>query len=138
MPHKVICPKCQKEFTIPPEHGDVWRMCPYCSEVNTAALVRTPPALGCLGVLLLLAGVLGGTVGTFLCFIGMQFSGHTQFLTFLWAWCSIAIFATGVRLLRASHKPNVAESPWGAGGAFICLLVLGICGWVFVFATCIQ
>ena len=41
MPLKVICPKCQREFTIPPEHGDVWRMCPYCSEINSAALVRT-------------------------------------------------------------------------------------------------
>ena len=140
MARLVICPRCQKTFTVPPEHGDVWRSCPYCSEVNPAALVRKEAGvsgLSCLGVLLLLAGAVGGSLGTLLCAFGIEFFGrHTQLLTLAWAMCSVAVFITGVRLVRANYKPSVVGSVWGPGGVFLVILLIGICGWVFVFGTC--
>ena len=142
----VICPRCQKTFNVPPERGDVWRSCPYCSEVNPAALVRKQPefnAASCLGVLLLLAGVLGGTLGTFLCYVVRDLSNpelrnQPHVLALIWALCSVALFGVGVRLMLARKQPKIAVSIWGPGGVFLVILLLGICGWIFVFGTCIQ
>jgi hypothetical protein len=136
MPHQVICPKCQKEFTVPPEHGDVWQMCPYCSDVNTAALVRLPSALGCLGTVLFASGICGGTLGTFLACLGIGLSRQSELLIWIWALCSVAIGAVGVRLLRADQKIAKASPIWGPGGMFAVIALLAVCGWVFVFAIC--
>jgi hypothetical protein len=133
---QATCPRCQKVFNVPPEHGAVWRFCPYCNEVNPEALIRRdagPSWQMGLGVLLFLAGFLGGTLGTFFCFLGVAFSRREQFLTAVWAAGSVALFASGAWFMKTANKPR-SGTVWG--GIFLMILTIGLCGWVFVIGTC--
>jgi hypothetical protein len=136
MPLKVICPKCQKEFTIPLEHGDVWQICPYCSEVNAAALVRKGAEPSCLGAALFVFGSFVVILGTYLCALGIQFSNRSQILTLIWAVSSVAVLLIIARVVSGRGAFNEATPRWGRSGVYLVMLLAAICGWIFVFATC--
>jgi hypothetical protein len=142
----MLCPRCGRTFDAPRDTERTWLSCPHCHEVNPEALVKRVRGglnwRGVLGVFLLLFGLLGATIGSFLCFLGLALFrlmrspyGDEYLLTAIWALGSVAIFAAGVRLLKAGEKP-FGGNAWGPWGVFLISLLMGICAWIFVIGTC--
>ncbi|HMF15689.1 MAG TPA: hypothetical protein VKE98_00710 [Gemmataceae bacterium] len=142
---KTTCPRCGKRFDAVNDAAVSWLSCPFCHEVNPDALVkRTPPNNNIFGGCLVGLGLLGVTLGTLLCWLGMTFdlSGQrpTKFLdiavTVLWAAASLAIMATGVFVISSETRRAIQKNYWGPGAFFLILVLMGFAGWIFAFSTC--
>jgi hypothetical protein len=95
---------------------------------------------GCAGVFLIVVGGLTITVGTFLCWLGMSLhpgkESAVTAITVVWAAGSLAVIASGWRLVSFARGRKAQATVWGPGFVFLVVMLLGFCAWIVAFATC--
>jgi len=141
---KIVCPRCGKLFAGPADRRRTWLSCPHCHEVNTDALLAGAGSAragwrAALGVLLLLAGFLGATFGTFLCYVGVTLGRVEEggFLTLLWLAGSLCLLASGIFMLRVGARLS-ARVAWGSSALLPFILLFGLSVWIAVIGVCSQ
>ena len=145
---EVTCPRCGKRFDAMINADVSWLSCPFCHEVNPAALVRRKAgAQGAdvsWGCLLVGLGFVAVTLGSFCIGLGMALRhlgrrDEPQFvdsaITLIWAVASVAVMVTGIFLMWSKQR-ILDRSFWGPGALFLILMLLGFAGWIFAFSTC--
>ena len=159
MAKQVTCDSCRRSFLVPEEIGDYWVLCPYCEKVNPRAQEHMQKALpakstksekwtiyGVVGTLLLIAGLLGGILGTPLVLLGSvlgpalrrseEARNYWYVMSGIWFVASVALFMAGTLLMRADARGSMAGFGWKALTVLLLALIAGVGGWVFVFETC--
>jgi len=150
---QVTCDSCRLCFLVPEEIGDYWVLCPYCEKVNPRAqqdLHRLGRGRGyfggcsflsVIGTFLLVAGVLGTFLGTIVVFLDLFFFRYglidfSFIVTGLTLVASLALVIAGSLLLYGDAKPAFANLGWKLSAAAVLTMIVGICGWLFVFGAC--
>jgi Zn finger protein HypA/HybF involved in hydrogenase expression len=144
----VSCPHCRKLFAVPVDRTETWLSCPHCHELNVDAMMKDVRASGkdrrALGILFVVAGTLGLTVGTCLSGLGMavrhidnpgDFGDIAIPITCVAG--SLAIIIAGAKLISVRGLPANATRSWGElSGVVLVLVLFGVSAWIVAFTVC--
>jgi hypothetical protein len=148
MSNQTTCPICKKTYDVLPKSNEALPSCPRCNQPNNGELPEIKKdrvgnvQLG-VGLLFYLAGILAGTIGTLLCFIGVAFASLTrrpfqlgQSLTAAWFCGCLTLFCSGAWLKRHKIQWGPGKSVWEPWVMLVGTILAGLCTWIFVFGVC--